>query len=615
MSFFVDPQIVGAADEAALDDELASRAQALLQHDAVRYRRLWGYYRNTLIPCAVDVEDHGSSRPYRQAQEWGLPSRITGRCAGAELFSGQILPEVARKEVVIENDIGWRIDTLVDYLFGRPIVINSSAPDPARRPIIEELLRLIIAQAGGITFLQQLALLGSVYGFVDVLVKLEPESARALAASGSLDATTGGNLSGSCGTQDLGTPPAMSGRQDRSANRPDSSHQPLPDGAGTSDGNRSGASRASDRSLPPSAGSAHEPATPQSIPGASNSSPQALWRLARRVRLEIVEPARALPVLSAHDSRCVDAYAQVYHIRRDDSRSSAARRRAARAGATRYPRQRFVDRLANGRSLTGLLRRITGAASVAKASDEKILVVDLITAGEWKKYEDGRLVARGKNSLGQVPLVHVQNLSVPFEYGGAGDVEPLIPMQDELNTRLSDRSYRITMQSFKMYLGKGIEHFNDMPVSPGRMWMTDNENADVIEFGGDGKTFSEDNHIIGIRDAMDKISGVTPIAAGAIKGRIGRLTSAAALRVTMLALLAKTERKRTTYGNGISRLCELALAWLDRAGLFATSPQERRVELHWPSPIPVNELERLQEAQAKLSVGVPGEVVLRELGY
>ena len=80
-------------------------------------------------------------------------------------------------------------------------------------------------------------------------------------------------------------------------------------------------------------------------------------------------------------------------------------------------------------------------------------------------------------------------------------------------------------------------------------------------------------------------------------------------------LLAKTERKRTCYGSAIQRMCELALAWLDRAGLFHTTPDERRIELHWPSPIPVNELERLQEAAAKVRVGIPKEVVLRELGY
>ena len=147
------------------------------------------------------------------------------------------------------------------------------------------------------------------------------------------------------------------------------------------------------------------------------------------------------------------------------------------------------------------------------------------------------------------------------------------------------------------------------------MWTTDNPDANVIEFGGDASCPSEESHISDIREAMDKTSAVTPIAAGAIKGRIGHLTSAAALRITLQALLAKTEKKRTTYGTAIVQMCELALAWLDRAGLFRTTPDERRVELNWPSPLPEDAMTRIQEAEAKVRLGVPQEVVLRELGY
>ena len=164
-----------------------------------------------------------------------------------------------------------------------------------------------------------------------------------------------------------------------------------------------------------------------------------------------------------------------------------------------------------------------------------------------------------------------------------------MPIQDELNTRLCDRANRITMQSFKMYLGKGIENFTSLPVAPGRMWMTDNENAQIVEFGGDAASPSEDRHVAELREAMDKTSGVTPIAAGIVRNRIGQLTSAAALRVTMIALLARTQRKRITYGGGIARMCELALAWLDRAGLFHTTPGERQIEIHWPEPSPLSD--------------------------
>ena len=147
------------------------------------------------------------------------------------------------------------------------------------------------------------------------------------------------------------------------------------------------------------------------------------------------------------------------------------------------------------------------------------------------------------------------------------------------------------------------------------MWQTDNENARVEEFGGDANCPSEEAHIADLREAMDKASGVSPIAAGAIKNRIGRLTSAAALRITLLALLSKTDKKRTVYGAGIERVCELALKWLDVAGVFPNSPDERRVELSWPSPLPENEMEKLDEAEAKVRLGVDREVVLRELGY
>ena len=147
------------------------------------------------------------------------------------------------------------------------------------------------------------------------------------------------------------------------------------------------------------------------------------------------------------------------------------------------------------------------------------------------------------------------------------------------------------------------------------MWATDNPDASVQTFGSDGPNPSEDAHINEIREALDKISGVTPVAAGLLRGKIGNLTSAVALRVTLIALLARTERKRGSLGLTLAALCRRVLEILDAAGILPTAPAEREVEINWPSAIPENTLERLNEAQLKVTLGVPRSVVLAELGY
>jgi hypothetical protein len=166
-----------------------------------------------------------------------------------------------------------------------------------------------------------------------------------------------------------------------------------------------------------------------------------------------------------------------------------------------------------------------------------------------------------------------------------------------------------------MYLGKGIEGFEDKPISPGRMWYTDNPEATIEEFGGDAATPSEGLHIAEIREALDKASGVTPVVAGVLKDKLGNLTSAVALRLMLMGMLSKNERKKFTYNEGLKRICRMVLAILDTANIYKTSEADREVDIVFPSPLPENVMEKLKEAQIKKELGVPTEQVLRELGY
>jgi hypothetical protein len=300
----------------------------------------------------------------------------------------------------------------------------------------------------------------------------------------------------------------------------------------------------------------------------------------------LVEAPRALPVLDEDDYKIIRYYVQYFYQKRN-----AMSRRSS-----------FLSRILSGG------RRGSDARAV-------VAVTEITSAWGWQRYEDKELVTEGELPWGFLPVVHIQNVAQPYYYEGLSDVEPLVPLQDELNTRLSDRASRITFQSFKMYLGKGIEGFENKPISPGRMWYTDNPDASIEEFGGDAAAPSEALHIAEMREAIDKASGVTPVVAGILKGKVGNLTSAVALRLTLMGMLSKNERKRFTYSEGLRRICRMALSMLDTAGVYETSTPDREVDIVFPSPLPENMMEKLQEAQIKKELGVATEQVLRELGY
>jgi hypothetical protein len=482
------------------------QAATLQEH----FGRLWDYYANPMVPLAggsaAERKVNESGRRYVQAQEYGLPPRITGLVHGpqAGAFGSQALRDIQRKEVVIENDIAWRVNAAADFLFGKPIRLISRAPDGRKRKDIEAILKALFAAHGGPGFFQDMAVLGSVYGFVDCFLRPGTLLTARLSSS---------------------TP---------------SSPLPLP----------------------------------------------AVLPWAQAIELELIEAPRALPVLDEDDYRVTRCYVQHFH-----QRKNAVGQRGS------------------------FLSRLLGASGHRADTRQTVAVTEITSPEHWQRYEDKELVAQGDLPWGFLPVVHVQNVAQPYYYEGVSDVEPLIPLQDELNTRLSDRANRITFQSFKMYLGKGIEGFEDKPISPGRMWHTDNPEASIQEFGGDAAAPSEHLHIAEIREAMDKTSGVTPVMAGILKDKLGNLTSAVALRLTFLGMLCRNERKRHTYGEGLKKICRMVLSILDIAHVYPTSEDEREVDIAFASPMPEDTMEKLKEAQIKRELGVPAEQVLRELGY
>ena len=512
---------------------------------AAKYGRLWDYFRNPLIPAVGAAANtlNTNSRPYFQAQEIGLPARITG----VQRRNGSVdqLTDLQRKEIVIENDIAWRIHTMIDFLFGKPISLRSLAENAELAEQIERVITALLESNGGASLLHELALFGSIYGFVDIALRT-PADGQVVSPASALRPT-----------------PLPAAKSSRAARRPGISESAFESSAASND-------------LEDGLGNLRE--------DRSKIKVQRAVAFARRVQLETVEASRVLHILAEDDYRTVRYWIQRYH---------------------RYP-SRLAGRQRPWFHLPWNRKDIEPAV---------VEVVEILGTDWWQRYEDGILITEGRNPLGQLPIVHIQNLALPGSYEGLSDVAPLIPLQDELNTRPSDRAHRVTYQAFKMYLGKGIDDFLERPIGPGQMWATQNLNASIEEFGSDIASPSEEAHIDQVRQAMDKISSVTPLAAGLIRGSVGHLTSATALKVLLNGLLAKTAKKRLAYGAGLQRIVELALTYLDLIGVLPTTPEDRHIEIHWPNPLPIEEGEQLRNAQIKAQLGVPRERFVAELGY
>lgn len=483
-----------------------------------RLRRLWQYYRNPEI-CASH-QNSGAQTAAKLAQTEGLPRRLTHPRLSHAPFEG---PE---REIVIENDIAWRVQTIVDFMFGRPFTLQNLAPDRDKATAIERLLNNVFEANGGIAFFQDMALLGSVYGHVDVLVRIAnaPANPRTVATAR------------------------------------------MKNGQGAASG-------------------------PTSTGHARAVNP----RGADRIILDLIQAPRGLPILDPHDYRRMEAYVLHHQVPLNRVETDSLIRRLSR-------------RVAPGRFM------VDDSSHQARVKRTQVWTKDRVATFE-DFGQKARCIDDGLNRLGRIPVIHIQNMPQPFHYAGISDVEPLIPLQDELNIRLSDRANRVTFQSFKMYLGKGIDQFTHRPIGPGQMWATDNPDASIEEFGGDAESPSEEAHINEIREAMDKTSSVTPLAAGVLRNKVGHLTSENALRIVLMGLLAKTERKRVAYGAGIERLCELILHAADVTGILPNAPEDRGVRLDWSSPLPESQSQRLRDAKLKLELGVPSRQVLTELGY
>lgn len=213
-------------------------------------------------------------------------------------------------------------------------------------------------------------------------------------------------------------------------------------------------------------------------------------------------------------------------------------------------------------------------------------VVEVWTPDSFRTMIGSQTLHEGPNPYGFIPFVHVANLQPPNSAWGVSDLLDLIPLNRELDERISDQADVIRYHADPPVVFKGVEEHSDLPVGPGTVWdLPRDADVSLLEWRGSGPSIQE--HIERVLRALYEVTE-TPRTSF---GDSGRLLSGVALETELQPLIQRTHRKRVIWSAALRRCSQMVLLLAERfspgyqAGAFAPY----RTRIVWPPLLPADD--------------------------
>jgi hypothetical protein len=194
------------------------------------------------------------------------------------------------------------------------------------------------------------------------------------------------------------------------------------------------------------------------------------------------------------------------------------------------------------------------------------------------------VVQDGPNPYGWIPYCHVGNLAPANSTWGISDLEDVIPLNQEIDRRLSDQSDVIAYHADPPVVFKGVRQHTDLPVGPGTVWDIPAD-ADVALLEWHGQPPQVDTHIDRLQEALYQVAE-TPRTSF---GDSGRLLSGVALETELQPLILRTLRKRTIWERALRQVARAALLLAEQTGRDGVGPgfyAPYRVSIVWAPMLP-----------------------------
>jgi hypothetical protein len=211
--------------------------------------------------------------------------------------------------------------------------------------------------------------------------------------------------------------------------------------------------------------------------------------------------------------------------------------------------------------------------------------------------------------FGGIPAVWIRNDAMKGDMFGRSDLQGIVELVEEYDHLNTKQSRIIDYYAAPNLKAKGVTK-NQMTMQKGERTMyfiPAEADIEFIEWGGTAPTI--DLHLARVRETISEVAETPQVAFSKVDSGISNV-SGVALRILYGPLIAKTERKRQSWGPSMERAMWMALRCEGHMDL-----ELDEISIEWQDPTPVNEVEEWEIYAHKVEMGVSKKQVLREAGY
>lgn len=238
--------------------------------------------------------------------------------------------------------------------------------------------------------------------------------------------------------------------------------------------------------------------------------------------------------------------------------------------------------------------------------DTTVVYKEFWTSKEIIVYEGKEEVDRMENPYGFIPFVQIKNFPIAGRTRGQGDLDDIIPLNVELNTKKSDISEVIDYHSAPITLVYGAR-IGNLEKGANKVWGGLPKDAKVENLGLQGDLVASSNYTSDVKTAMCEIAGIPETVLGGASAISN--TSGVALQYINLPLIERTRVKRHCTQNGLQRVNKMILFLGLYHGLIEKPDNISMKDFLWnevdlPDTLPKDELIELNKIQQEMTLGL-----------